>query len=176
MKHFTISELIRSKTAIEKRIWNGANREQEDNLNALVSAVLDPVRERYGKSVHVSSGFRCPQINGGLPNSSKRSQHMTGEAADIYTDAGPKGNFELGQLIVKLGNFDQGEWVKTLASSEPVSFNFLSMHEHVGSWSDIASDLTGVWKPSGYSVPEPSSGLLMLIGGALLALRRRKGA
>ena len=79
-------------------------------------------------------------------------------------------------FAVELGNFDNGEWVKTLASSEPVSYNYLATHEHVGSWSDIASDLTGVWKPSGYSVPEPSSGLLMLIGGALLALRRRKGA
>ena len=107
MKHITISELIHSKTAVEKRIWNGANREQEDNLNALVSAVLDPVRERYGKAVHVSSGFRCAKVNGGLPNSSKRSQHMAGEAADIYTDAGPKGNYELGQLIAKLGNYDQ---------------------------------------------------------------------
>ena len=57
-----------------------------------------------------------------------------------------------------------------------LSYNYLATHEHVGSWSDIASDLTGVWKPSGYSVPEPSSGLLMLIGGALLALRRRRGA
>jgi hypothetical protein len=107
MKHFTISELIRSKTAINKRIWNGANREQEDNLIALVAAVLDPVREKYGKAIHVSSGFRCKEINGALPNSSKASQHMNGEAADIYTDAGPNGNFEVGQLIVKLGNFDQ---------------------------------------------------------------------
>ena len=107
MKHFTISELIRSKTATEKKIWNGANREQEDNLIALVAAVLDPVREKYGKPIHVSSGFRCPQINGSLKNVSKASQHMSGEAADIYTDAGPQGNFEVGLLIAKLGNFDQ---------------------------------------------------------------------
>ena len=33
------------------------------------------------------------------------------------------------------------------------------------------------WRNAAYSVPEPSSGLLMLVGGALLALRRRrKGA
>lgn len=107
MKHFTVSEFIRSNTAINKKIWNGANREQEDNLIALVAAVLDPVREKYGKPIHVSSGFRCKEINNALPNSSKTSQHMNGEAADIYTDAGPKGNFEVGQLIAMLGNFDQ---------------------------------------------------------------------
>ena len=78
-------------------------------------------------------------------------------------------------FAVELGNYSDGVWVKTLASSEPVSYDYLSSQGHLGSWSDIASDLTEIWHPSSYSVPEPSSGLLMLIGGALLALRRRKG-
>ncbi len=78
-------------------------------------------------------------------------------------------------FAVELGNFENGEWVKTLAASEPVSYNYLASQGHVGSWSDIAADLTDVWHPSGYAVPEPASGLLVLIGGALLALRRRKG-
>lgn len=107
MKYFTISELIKSETAIKKGIWNGASREAEDNLMALVSAVLDPVREKYGKPIHVSSGYRCKQVNNSLKNASKTSQHMSGEAADIYTDAGPKGNYEVGRLIVQLGCFDQ---------------------------------------------------------------------
>ena len=85
-----------------------------------------------------------------------------------YTDAAYS-------FAVELGNYDNGEWVKTLAASEPVSYDYLRTQGHVGSWSDIAADLTEVWHPSGYSVPEPSSGLLMLIGGAVLALRRRKG-
>ncbi len=76
---------------------------------------------------------------------------------------------------VELGNIVDGQWVKTLAASAPVSYNWLQSEKHIGSWSDINADLTGVWSPSGYSVPEPSSGLLMLIGGALLALRRRRG-
>lgn len=76
---------------------------------------------------------------------------------------------------VELGNIANGEWVKTLVSSAPVSYNWLKSEKHIGSWDDINADLTNPWKPSSYSVPEPSSGLLMLIGGALLALRRRKG-
>ena len=78
MKYFTISELIRSDTAIARKIWNGANREQEDNLIALVAAVLDPLRTAYGKPIHISSGYRCPTLNkaiGGVAN----SQHMKGE-------------------------------------------------------------------------------------------------
>lgn len=76
-------------------------------------------------------------------------------------------------FAVELGNFVNGEWVTTLVNSEPVPYN--NMQSHIGSWSDIQSDLTSYWIPSSYSVPEPSSGLLMLIGGVLLALRRRKG-
>lgn len=36
-----------------------------------------------------------------------QSQHLAGEAADIYTDAGPQGNLELARIIVALGHFDQ---------------------------------------------------------------------
>ena len=82
MKYFTISEMIKSETALKHGIWNGASLEVEENLRALVEQVLDPLRERYGKPIRVTSGYRCPRLNtlvGGSPN----SQHMKGEAADI---------------------------------------------------------------------------------------------
>lgn len=106
MKYFTISELIRSDTAIARKIWNGANREQEDNLIALVAAVLDPLRMSYGKPIHISSGYRCPTLNkaiGGVAN----SQHMKGEAADIDLGSTTE-NRKLAKLIVDLKlPFDQ---------------------------------------------------------------------
>ena len=106
MKHFTISELLYIPVAVERRLWNGANSEQEQNLKALVDKVLDPARERYGHRILVSSGFRCHELNrivGGTPH----SQHLQGEAADIYTDEGREGNLALGRIIVSLGDFDQ---------------------------------------------------------------------
>ena len=107
MKFFTFSELLKSETAIKKRIWNGASREEEDNLNALVAAVLDPLREKYGKPITVTSGYRCPSVNkavGGEPT----SQHTKGEAADIVGfDGSVAENYKLGRIIVALGNFDQ---------------------------------------------------------------------
>lgn len=106
MKYFTISEMLYSPTAVKRGIWNGCTRKEEDNLEALVDNVLDPLRERYGKAVHVSSGYRCPQLNT-LIHGALQSQHLTGEAADIYTDAGPQGNLELARIIVALGRFDQ---------------------------------------------------------------------
>ena len=106
MKYFTMSEMLYSPTAVKRGIWNGCDREKEDNLEALVDNVLDPVRARYGKAVHVSSGYRCPQLNT-LIHGALGSQHLHGEAADIYTDAGPQGNLELARLIIAGGKFDQ---------------------------------------------------------------------
>jgi hypothetical protein len=73
-------------------------------------------------------------------------------------------------FAVELGNYANGAWVKTLASSDPLPY--ASIREHIGVWNGIQPELASTWIPSSYSVPEPSSGLLMVIGGALLALRR----
>ncbi len=105
MKHFTISEMLKSDTAIKQRLWNGANLEVEENLRALVDEVLDPLRERYGKPIYVNSGYRCPKLNQ-LVNGAANSQHMKGEAADI-TAGSPFENLKLAHLIEEAGKFDQ---------------------------------------------------------------------
>lgn len=105
MKHFTISEMLKSDTAIKQRLWNGANLEVEESLRALVDEVLDPLRERYGIPIYVNSGYRCPELNrliGGAFN----SQHMRGEAADI-TAGSPSENLKLAHMIEEAGKFDQ---------------------------------------------------------------------
>lgn len=105
-KYFCISEMLYSETAVKKRIWNGAGIEEEKNLNALISAVLDPLRLFYGKPIRVSSGYRCKEVNkavGGVAN----SQHLKGEAADITTGS-PMENKRLAKMIVELNMpFDQ---------------------------------------------------------------------
>ena len=106
MKYFTISEMLYSPTAVKRGIWNGCDRDKENNLVALVDNVLDPAREKYGKAIHVSSGYRCQQLNT-LIHGALESQHLKGEAADIFTDAGPQGNLELAKLIIASGKFDQ---------------------------------------------------------------------
>lgn len=106
MKYFTIDELTASATARKKGIKNIPNEEERLNLIALVAAVLDPLREKYGKPIYVTSGFRSAALNksvGGVTG----SQHRKGEAADIVTKEGAKGNFELGRLIVQSGQYDQ---------------------------------------------------------------------
>ena len=107
MKYFTISELLHSDTALKHNLWNGAPKEAEENLKALVEDVLDPLREAYGRPIRVTSGYRCPQLNrliGGSPN----SQHMRGEAADIQPVAvAGDGLDEMAQILIANGKFDQ---------------------------------------------------------------------
>ena len=105
MKYFTIAELIYS-SSYWKVLWNKTTPEIEQNLTALVAAVLDPLRERYGKPINVNSGFRCKELNR-LVKGAVNSQHMSGEAADI--DTGNKTeNKKLAKLIIQMGlPFDQ---------------------------------------------------------------------
>ena len=107
MKYFSISEMLKSDTAIKQRLWNGAPKEAEENLKALVDEVLDPLREAYGRPIRVNSGYRCPKLNtlvGGTPN----SQHMRGEAADIQPVVGNEADLpELARILIENGKFDQ---------------------------------------------------------------------
>jgi hypothetical protein len=108
MKYFTIRELIKSTTAIERHIDNSPSKEVERSLTALVEKILDPLREAYGKPIIVTSGYRCARLNkvvGGAPS----SQHVKGEAADIRSvQDTPEENRKLYDLIVKLKlPFDQ---------------------------------------------------------------------
>lgn len=108
MKHFTLRELIKSDTAIRKGIKNVPNRQEEQNLIALVDKILDPLREAYKKPIIVTSGFRCEELNR-LIGGSKTSQHRTGQAVDIRTIPDtPEENKKLYDLIIQLNlPFDQ---------------------------------------------------------------------
>ena len=106
MKYFSISELTRSQTAAKHGILNRCDSDQKKNLEALVKNVLDPAREEYCKPILVSSGFRCEEVNT-LVGGAHNSQHLKGEAADIYTNEGPEGNLKVANIIIARGQFDQ---------------------------------------------------------------------
>jgi hypothetical protein len=85
-KNFSYSEFEASETAKAKGILNAITTvEVRENIRALVLEVLQPLRDAWGKPLHVNSGYRCPQLNaavGGVPT----SQHTVGEAADIKAE------------------------------------------------------------------------------------------
>lgn len=106
MKYFKLEEFVNSTTAKKYGIDNTPSEEVKKNIVHLVDNLLDPIRERYGAAIIVSSGYRCPALNkrvGGVAT----SQHLTGEAADISTGT-ISGNKTLFELIMKSGlDFDQ---------------------------------------------------------------------
>ena len=83
MKWFSIDELCRSAKADKLGIKNEPTAQDIECMQTLIDKVLDPLREAYGRPIKVNSGFRTKQLNAVLPGSSRTSQHMTGEAADI---------------------------------------------------------------------------------------------
>ena len=54
MKHFTLRELTKSDPAIRKGIKNIPNKQEEQNLIALVDNILDPLREAYKNPIIVT--------------------------------------------------------------------------------------------------------------------------
>lgn len=84
MKYFTIRELTRSATATRCGIDNTPNKVVTERLTKLVDNVLDPLREKFGQPIIVTSGYRCEKLNSAV-GGAKGSQHTLGEAADIRT-------------------------------------------------------------------------------------------
>lgn len=111
MKYFTVAEFVRSETADRRGIDNKLPKELLPNVQALITNVLDPLREAWGKPITVTSGYRCKALNK-VVGGSATSQHMVGQAADV-TAGSRKENKRLFYLIQELGlDFDQEIWEK----------------------------------------------------------------
>ena len=90
----------------------------------------------------------------------------------------PSGDFSAGtpeySFIVELGNIDSSDNWTTVATSASAAYSDLGdfIHETF----DINPGQIAVWTPTTFTtpIPEPSSGLLMAVGLALLALRRKR--
>ena len=82
MKYFSVEELTASATALREGIDNRPSKCAYHLLHVLVQQLLDPIREAWGDSIVVSSGYRCKQLNT-LVGGAKYSHHILGCAADI---------------------------------------------------------------------------------------------
>jgi hypothetical protein len=94
--NFTLKELTRSDTAIRLGHDNTPNDEALENLYTLCKQVLQPVRDHFGKSVTINSGYRNPATNQATGGSST-SDHCKGMAADIE--------------IAGVANADLAQWI-----------------------------------------------------------------
>lgn len=81
-EHFNLDEFIVSQTAARNGIDNQPTPLVISNLKNLCIHCLDPLRLLLGKSIYVSSGYRCYELNKKI-GGAKNSQHLFGQAADI---------------------------------------------------------------------------------------------
>lgn len=119
--NFMLSEFTASETAVRRGIDNTPPDYAINNLRK-TAELLQMIRNKIGKPITITSGFRSPKLNaqvGGAMN----SDHTRGTAADFICPAfgTPK---ELAQKIISLGiPFGQiileGNWVHI--STEPKS-------------------------------------------------------
>ena len=103
-RSFTLAELCKSQTAINRGWDNMAKGDYIENLRALCENVLQPLRDHFNLPVTVISGYRSPNVNravGGRFN----SQHLVGEAADI--EIAGVSNADVWRFIVAELPYDQ---------------------------------------------------------------------
>ena len=104
-RFFTLVELSHSDTAVAEGINNQPGAVETANLQALCTAVLDPLREAVAAPIKVNSGYRGPVLNRRIGGAAD-SQHLRGQAADIQT--GAMTVLELFKTVIRMGlPFDQ---------------------------------------------------------------------
>ena len=79
--HFSLRELTYSQSAERKGIDNTPPPEVIENLKALCTAVLEPLRAAVGV-ITITSAYRSPALNKIVGGNSK-GQHPLGQAADM---------------------------------------------------------------------------------------------
>ena len=102
--NFSLKELTKSDTATRLGLNNTPGEAEIESLRLLCEKVLQPVRDHFGKSVTVNSGYRSPESNAAV-NGSKTSDHCKGQAADIEIPGVP--NAELAQWIMDNCDYTQ---------------------------------------------------------------------
>ena len=117
-RNFTLSELIKSDTAIRKGINNNPNAEQIEKLKELCENILQPIRDHFGR-VKITSGFRSVEL-WMASGSSARSQHAKAEAAD----------FE----CVGVDNAELFDWIKLNLEPDQLILAFYTPGEPNSGW------------------------------------------
>lgn len=103
-ENFSLYELTYSPTAEARKIYNLPDEAGIERLRQVCEHILRPVREHFGKPVHVNSGYRSLALNT-IINGAKSSQHLKCEAADYEIEG--ISNRELAHWVAANLLFDQ---------------------------------------------------------------------
>ena len=117
-KNLSLSEVVKSATAIKRGISNQPTKQHLQNLIKLAENVFQPLRDYIDKPIRVSSGYRSKELNK-LIGGASRSQHSKGEALDLDNDRETnilmfnyiKDNLDFDQMIWEAGDKNNPAWV-----------------------------------------------------------------
>lgn len=99
--YFTVSELCCSGSYPKLVQIAKEGSTEYNNIMNLINKLLNPLRERLGKPIKVTSGYRPLALNkavGGAPN----SNHLYGCAADIHTGNDSSDNVSIVTSLLSL--------------------------------------------------------------------------
>jgi len=129
--NFSLKELTKSDTATRLGIDNTPDDETIDNLKMLCEKVLQPVRDHFGKSVTVNSGFRSSETNQAT-GGSKSSDHVKGQAADIE--------------IAGVANADLAQWIMDNLDYTQLILEFYTQGVPDSGWVHVSYDPSNLKK------------------------------
>jgi len=109
-EHLTLAEVTKSQTATRLGIDNTPTIDHMESLRAVAKKVFEPIRNRFGVPIAVTSGYRSKGLNEAI-RGSRSSQHCKGQALDIDADVyGRVTNAEIFHHIKDHIDFDQLIW------------------------------------------------------------------
>ena len=120
--NITLDELTKSQIAERKGINNNPNPKQIDNLKALATNILQPVRSHYDKPLIISSGFRCAQLCVEI-GSKITSQH-------VADDNAAAADFE----IPCVDNRELATWIRSELEFDQLILEFYRDNEPTSGW------------------------------------------
>ena len=129
--NFTLSEMVKSETALRHGLDNTPGQTEVDNLKLLAEKVLQPIRDHYKRGVKVNSGFRHPEVNAAV-GGSKTSDHCKGQAADIE--------------IPGVANADLAEWIKDNLEFTQLILEFYTPGVPDSGWVHVSYDKSNLKK------------------------------
>lgn len=105
--YFTLNELCCSGSYPRLVEVPKEGSTEYNNIMNLIQNLLNPIREKLGKPVMVTSGYRPPKLNKAV-NGAANSNHLTGCAADIHTGNNSTDNIVIIESLLNLGiNYDE---------------------------------------------------------------------
>ena len=106
-KNFVLSEITRSNTATRLGISNEPTKEHLENMQRLISNLVQPMRDELGP-IRITSGYRSKELNRAIGGST-RSQHCKAQACDLqFWENGQMNNKKIYDWIINSHlEFDQ---------------------------------------------------------------------